>query len=302
VFATIIGPYPDIGVATEQARLEGVLRDQLTAGLGMLTDGRVRTCDEGPGPAIDAWRTADSVGHHLAAAEGLEPPLIKACLVGPWTTGRGDPTAVRTAADRLVPIIEGLFEAGAPVVQVTEPAIGAIDGTDTSAITLLSDVLERLATPFAVPDHHLSLALAGAAPTAVPAERLLVGFASYLFDVIAAPDDWRVCRRVPAEAGLIVGVVDARAARAGASEVGVWGARYAASMGGRGPARTGICPGAGLESLDRAAVRALLAFTADVARKADLPDSQLMQELDPAAIDARSAALGRAEPRPRRPR
>jgi hypothetical protein len=133
----------------------------------------------------------------------------------------------------------------------------------------------------------------------VPAERLLVGFSSYLLDLIASPDDWGVCSRVPGEAGLIVGVVDARAARAGAAEVGIWGARYAASMGGRGSARTGICPGTGIERLDRGAARALLAFTADVARKSDLPDTELMREVDPASIDARSAALGRAETRPR---
>ena len=166
----------------------------------------------------------------------------------------------------------------------------------------MSEVLERVATPFAVPDRHLSLALAGGGPTRVPAERLLVGFSSYLLDLIASPDDWDVCARVPRAAGLIVGVVDARAARAGAAEVGVWGARYAASMGGRGPARTGISPGAGIERLDRAAARALLAFTADVARKADLPDTELMREIDPASIDARSAALGRSEPRPPRAR
>jgi hypothetical protein len=73
-------------------------------------------------------------------------------------------------------------------------------------------------------------------------------------------------------------------------------------MAGRGSARTGICPEAGIERLDRAGARALLAFTADVARKADLPDAQLMREVDPATIDARSAAMGRGEPPRRRGR
>jgi hypothetical protein len=72
-------------------------------------------------------------------------------------------------------------------------------------------------------------------------------------------------------------------------------------MGGRGPARTGVCPGAGIERLDRDAARALLAFAAEVARKADLPDRELVGELDPLAVDARSAALGKGSLPPRRP-
>ena len=239
MFATIIGPYPDPGAASDAQRLTGVLGDQLESGLGLLTDGRVHDCGDGPDPVVAAWRAADDVGRHLAAGAGLQPPLIKACLLGPWSSARGDRAGVRAATDAVLPAIDALFEAGAPVVEVTEPGIGDIDGADLAAIELASEVLERVATPFAMPDRHLSLALAGGGPTRVPAERLLVGFSSYLLDLIASPDDWDVCARVPGAAGLIVGVVDARAARAGAAEVGVWGARYAASMGGRGAARTG---------------------------------------------------------------
>jgi hypothetical protein len=300
VFATIIGPYPDVPASSERERLGIVLGDQMEAGLGLLTDGRVhRVSRGGHGHVVDAWRAADAVGHHLAAVDGLEPPLIKACLLGPWTVGEGDPAAVRVAAEELLPAVDALFAAGAPVVQVTEPGIGSIDASDGRAIELLEGTLEGLAA-LCGDERHLSLALAGGGPTAVPPEHLLVGFSSYLFDLVGSPDDWRVCARVPGESGLFAGVVDARAARAGALEVGVWGARYAASMGGRGAARTGICPGAGVEHLDRAGARALLAFTAEVARKADLPDAELAREVDPAAIDARSAAMGHAAPRPRR--
>jgi hypothetical protein len=189
--------------------------------------------------------------------------------------------------------------AGAPVVQLTEPGIGSIEGRDGPAIELLSGVLERLASAVAG-TGHLSLALAGGGQTAVPTDRLVVGFASYLFDLIASPDDWRVCAMLPGESGLIAGVVDPRPARPGIIEVGVWGARYAASMAGRGSSGTGICPGSGLERLDRHAARAVLALASDVARKADLPDQELVHELDPLAIDARSAALGRGALRPRR--
>ena len=88
------------------------------------------TCDRPAAAAVvDAWRAADEVGHHLAAVAGIEPPLIKACLVGPWTAGHGDPP-VRAAAPTCVPAIAALFEAGAPVVQLTEPGIGDIDPDD----------------------------------------------------------------------------------------------------------------------------------------------------------------------------
>lgn len=299
MFATIIGPYPEIAAASEEERLALVLGDQLEAGLGMITDGRVHRARTDPASVVDAWRAADAVGHRLAAASGLEPPLIKACLVGPWTMGRGDPGRVRSAARRLTAAIDALFEAGAPVVQVTEPGVGSIDARDLAAIDLLGEVLDGLAAPVAGAGH-LSLALVGGGQTRVPPDRLVLGFASYLVDPISAPDDWRACALVPGEAGLIVGVVDPRPGRPGLKEVGVWGARYAASMGGRGVARTGVCPGAGIERLDRDSARTVLALAADIARAADLPDRELVPELDPAAIDARSAALGRGGLRPRR--
>jgi hypothetical protein len=262
----------------------------------LLTDGRIHAVAGTPHDVVSAWQTADRVGHHLAAVAGLEPPLIKACLVGPWTAGSGELEAVRAAAKRLVAATTALFEAGVPVVQLTEPMIGSIAADDEPAIDVLVEMLTGLVDSVAPAQGHLALALAGGGPTAVAPDRLLAtGFASYLCDLIASPDDWGLCARIPAEAGLIVGVVDARARRAGAMEVGIWGARYAASMAGRGPQRIGVCPGRGIERLDRAAARGLLAFTAEVARKADLSDAELAKVIDPRAVDARSAALGRAE-------
>lgn len=304
MFATLIGPYPPIVAArTEAERLTAVLEDQLEAGLGMLTDGRVHRVAADPGGMVRAWRAADAVGHHLAAERGLEPPLVKACLLGPWSAGGGDPTRVRRAAAHLGATLVALFDAGAPVVQLNEPGISGVDASDADAEGLLAEVLGALAERGAG-RGHLSLAVAGGDarvgwPAGVALGCLGVGFASYLLDPVTAPDDWAVCARVPGDSGLVVGVVDARRARAGAMEVGVWGARYAASMRGRGPARTGICPSAGVEHLDRGAARALLAITAEVARKADLPDRELVGAVDPLAVDARSGALGRGMLRPR---
>lgn len=300
MFATIIGPYPEIpDASSEHERLTAVLGDQLEAGLGLLTDGRLHRVTGAPGGVVRAWRAADTVARHLAEAEGLGPPLVKACLVGPWSLGGGDPGAVRSAATRLAAAIDALFEAGSAVVQLTEPGVGSIGGADRAAIELLGEVLEGLAAPF-VGAGHLALAVAGGAASQVPPDRLMVGMSSYLFDLIASPDDWNACARVPGDAGLVVGVVDPRPGRPGVREVGVWGARYAASMGGRGAMRTGVCPGSGIERLDRDAARGVLALAADVARAADLPDQALAEEVDPMAVDARSGALGRGGLRPRR--
>jgi methionine synthase II (cobalamin-independent) len=226
---------------------------------------------------------------------GIEPPLIKACLVGPWSTGHH--SAHATAA-RLGPVIRALFAAGAPVVQLTEPALGDIDPDDHRALDQLESVLASVAADV---DGHLSLAVAGGRPTRIPHERLFAApFASYLFDLIQSPDDWQLCARVPATSGLIVGVADARTPDPDTEAVSIWGARYAASLAGRGPSRVGITMSAGLELLPRDAARAKLAALAEAGRKAELPDAELAKVIDPRAVDARSAALGRYEPPPRR--
>ncbi len=300
VFATLIGPYPPID-GTAEERLRAAISDQLDAGLGMLSDGRLHHVAS-PGAvetAVAAWRSADRVGHHLAAELGLEPPLIKACLVGPWTAGSGEPHRVRVAAEHMRGAIDALFEAGAPVVQVTEAGIGDIEPGDEDAMALVDAVLAELTDGI---EGHLSLALAGGRPTRIPAERLFAApFASYLFDLIHSPDDWSLCARAPTPAGLIVGVADARNPDPDTAAVTIWGARYAASLGGRGASRVGLTTSAGLERLAREAARGKLMALAEAGRQADLPDAELLQVLDPRAIDARSAALGRYEPPSGRP-
>ncbi len=132
-------------------------------------------------------------------------------------------------------------------------------------------------------------------------ERLFAApFASYLFDLIHAPDDWELCARVPGTSGLIVGVADARTPEPDTEAVSIWGARYAASMAGRGPSRVGLATSAGLELLSRDVAKAKLTALAEAGRKAELPDAELAKVIDPRAIDARSGALGRYEPRPPR--
>lgn len=298
MFATLIGPYPQID-GTPQERLVATIADQLEAGLGMLTDGHVHAVrGRDPTAVVGAWRAADAVGHHYAAVAGIEPPLIKACLLGPWTTARDVQRRARDCAADLVPVIAALFEAGVPVVQLTEPAIGTIDPADLDSLELLEAALGLVSEDA---QGHLSLALAGGPPTGVPHERLFASpFASYLFDLISAPDDWNLCVRAPGAGGLIVAVGNARTPDPDTEAVSVWGARYAASLGGRGSGRVGIAMSAGLELLPREVAKAKLAALAEAGRTAELSNEELAKVIDPRAVDARSAGLGRYEAR--RPR
>ena len=140
MFATVIGPYPQVD-GTSRERLVATIGDQLEAGLGMLSDGLIHdAAATGADSAVGAWRAADEIGHHLAAEAGIDPPLIKACLVGPWSAGYRD---ARQVAGHLVPVIRALFDAGAPVVQLTESALCDIEPDDHRA-------LERLEVPAGV--------------------------------------------------------------------------------------------------------------------------------------------------------
>ena len=99
--------------------------------------------------------------------------------------------------------------------------------------------------------------------------------------------------------GLAPGADDSR-------EVLVWAAHYAASTNGRGLARVGLAnaparPGEALPT--RVEMLRRLAIVAEATRLAGVESAEeLARSLDPRAIDARSAGLGRFEPAARRGR
>jgi hypothetical protein len=289
MFATIAGAYPPPELPGQDG-LRQVLADQVGCGLGMVSDGSIqRVSSEGDlEPVIDRWRTADSIVRELAEADGLEPPLVKACVVGPVTLGGG--------VGLLRELLVELFRSGAPVVQIDEPILVGI--TDMDALRRAQEGWLELLRGV---EGHVSLAILGGTVDAAAAESLFgAPFASYLLDLVVGPDNWRLAARAPGDRGLIVGVADARTDRPDTEAVMVWGARYAASMRGRGPERVGLAPSVGLERLSPEAARAKLIALAEAARKAGLPAEQLAREIDPRAVDARSAALGRYQPRPQR--
>ena len=302
MFATIAGSYPP---PSGNSGLADVLSDQLEAGLGMLGTGKVVEAIIDKGSAVDSWRQADGIVRSLVAESGLEPPLVKACIVGPYTIGRRvDPDlsdgrarsqATQIAVDLLNIELHELFEAGVAVVQVQEDGLTLMEGAAPGERALAAEAFRRLLDGVS---GHVSLAITGGNADQVGAATLFdAPFASYLFDLIAGPDNWRLIAEAPGDRGIICGVADTRTSAPDAEAVMIWAARYAASLGGRGPERVGLAPAAGLEALSRDVARSKLAALAAAARKAGLPDDELMTQLDPRAIDARSAALGRFEKR-----
>jgi methionine synthase II (cobalamin-independent) len=327
VFATVLGPYPHATTPDghEILELRSVLRDQIEAGLGMVTDGHVRVplSDLGvPDIAgiLDAWELADDTVRELAATfePGLEPPLVKACLVGPYSAGmlasaasrqRGGPRpsaatrrrAVLAAAEATAAAVSALFHAGAPVVQLAEDELTAI-GTDDYGLRALA--AEALARATADLDGHISLSVAGGSADRAGAALFFdAPFRSYYFDLIHGPDNWRLITDAPRDRGIVCGVADCRSHAADDEPVMIWAGRYAASAEGRGVERVGLAPSAGLELLPRAIARRKMQALAEAAQKAGLPGTRLAEAIDPRAVDARSAALGRfdADARPREP-
>lgn len=343
MFATLAGGYPggsptppaDRATPDRDALVREVLVEQLAAGLELLTDGLVRWDDplepivrglDGiePDPSgerrfrvasLPAWRgpiTVDAWRFAAAAPEAGGRP-VKACLVGPYTLGwlaRADPEGIGreqltlALAEALNAELRALAEAGAPVVQVDEDALTRIGPADDAERSLFRDAARRLTDGVG---GHLALAVTGGNADAVGPPALFdLPFASYLFDLVAGPDNWRLITQAPRERGIVCGVADARRADDDHLELMVWAAHYAASTAGRGLERVGLATSGSLAHLSRERARAKIERLAEAARIAALGSWQeSVKELDPRASDIRSAAFGRyAPPRPprRRPR
>ena len=140
----------------------------------------------------------------------------------------------------------------------------------------------------------MSLAIAGGnADTAGPETVFGPAYDSHLFDLIAGPDNWRLITRAPVERGIVLGVVDARSVAIDDPAVVIWAVGYAAS-GGRGHDRIGVAPSGGLAALPREAARAKIDLLGEVVRIVERRREEAVAgSLDPRAVDARSAALGR---------
>jgi methionine synthase II (cobalamin-independent) len=245
---------------------------------------------------VDGWRLAAGIARTACEARGLPPLPVKACTVGPYTMGRASEPGGRSRerltlalAEAIGQEVRALVDAGAPIVQVDENALTRIGQDDAAERDLAARALDRLCEAVADrPGAHLSLAVSGG--SAAPAGPDLFferPVASYLFDLILGPDDWRLAARAPSDRGLLVGVADARSDAPDAPDdepVMVWAGRYAASLGGRGPERVGLAPSAGLEQRTPERARSIIGALARAARATVLPSTVLRGELDPRAV------------------
>jgi methionine synthase II (cobalamin-independent) len=315
MFATLLGGYPPAPEPmSDDDLVRGVVAELEAAGLEPLTDGRVRRRS-----ALVDWPIdPDAVVAEWRFAAALTDRAVKQSLPGPYTIARDGlpgrrstagpierpqtghavaetPTNAALVGERLREVVMALAAAGCPLVEIEEPAAVRI-GDDAAERSHFLDAHRRL-TDGVQGLVHLSLAVTGGnADTAGPATFFDLPYASYAFDLIAGPDNWRLIVDAPGDRGIIVGALDPSAGSSDGPETLLWAVRYAASTGGRGLDRVGLANASSLAGLDRDRARrkvALLGETARLATSAS-PD-ELAGALDPRAIDIRSAALGRYE-------
>ena len=264
--------------------------------------------------SLPAWERPGLVESWRSTAELTDLP-VKARLVGPYSVGRrlergnfGRRKLTLALASALNAELLALARAGCPFVQVEEDEAVRI-GTDRAEQRLFMEAQLRLldGLPDAAADFHRNLAISGGnADTAGPATFFEAPYESYFFDLIDGPDNWRLITRAPSERGIVCGAVDAHATQIDDKELIVWAASYAAS-GGRGFERVGVAPAGSLAGLEPAVARHKIERLGEATRiveaRGEIP---IQAQLDPRAIDARSAALGRwtppeERPAPRRP-
>jgi hypothetical protein len=307
MFSTLLGALPVdpdrpavAGDATE-ARLDDVAALGAT-GLELVSDGGA--------PSRPDDEASDVVARWQTAADASAVP-VKAVLLGPWsgvvssgavsssTVSLGDASA---AADQLRATILALAAAGCPLVEIAEPDAAAI-ATDPSAATAFSAAHRRLLD--GSEGIHASLALPPANVDGTPPAVLFdLAYASYAFDLIGGPDNWRLIVQAPADRGIIVGALGLAAGADEAREVLVWAAHYAASTNGRGLARVGLAnaPAApGSPPPARAEMLRKLGLVAEASRIAAVEEpGEMAALLDRRAVDPRSMSGGRFAPARRR--
>jgi methionine synthase II (cobalamin-independent) len=297
MFATLLGalprpPLPDD--APRDALVEAAVRAQEEAGLDPVTDG---------GPPADDDR---DLARAWAATQRLSERAVKQAIAGPYTAARGDgmaPARDRTnaALDRaraLNAALRELAAAGCPLIEIHEPAATAV-GTDEAERALFREAHLRLLD--GVEGSHLSLALTGGNADVTGIETLLAApYASLAVDLIAGPDNWRLVVATPGDRGIVCGTLSTAPTSEDGPELLLWAAAYAASTGGRGPARVGLASASSFADLPWEVALRKLGRLGEAARLADEPLDTRMRSLDPRAVSSRSAALGRIDPRPSR--
>lgn len=303
MFSTLLGPLPadpdhsrasaDVAAGLDVGRENAAALEAI--GLELVSDGLPPSGpDDDPADVVARWSAV--------AAAGAAP--VKQVLLGPWSASRaaGVGAGAEAAAEQLRPIILALAAAGCPMVEIAEPDAVSI-AADPAAAAAFAEAHRRLVD--GTEGIHASLALSGGnLDGAGPATFFDLPYASYAFDLIAGPDNWRLIVEAPVDRGVVCGAIGLGEGADATREVLVWAAHYAASTMGRGLARVGLANAPALPDAPtpvRAEVLRRLAIVAEASRIAAVESAEeMVGMLDPRAVDPRSAAFGRFAPDRRR--
>lgn len=320
VFATLLGGLPSPPAELGDA-LDVVLRAQESAGLELLTDGRVRTGALGDlATRLDGIERTPGGGVRLTRAPRWTGPLaldawrataartaraVKQALPGPYSLfrrldiGGEDPDAVIAAlAGAIRDEVLALAAAGCPFVEIEETEAHRI-GEDPAERNRFRES-HRLLTAGQIPTH-LSLSIVGGSAASAGVETIVAApYASLAVDLIAGPDNWYLVVATPGDRGIVAGVIEPIVGSDDRPELPVWAANYAASTGGRTLARVGIGTAGSLAHLPWPVAERKLRRLGEAAHVAGLPPAGQLASLDPRAVDIRTAAMGRGAPLPRR--
>jgi methionine synthase II (cobalamin-independent) len=328
VFATLLGGLPrpldadGEPILDDDAAVLAAIEAQAAAGLEPLTDGRLRSAGPfgaisgldgvriGPrGPRLTGrptWRAPLTVPGWRWASERAGR-LVKQALPGPYTLARrlapGDADAAGLAfAAALRAEIQALADAGCALIEIEERDADRI-GPDPVERARFREA--HLAMIDGLDGVHLSLAIVGGNADTAGIETILAApYQSLAVDLIDGPDNWRLVTATPGDRGIVCGVLSVHDPSDDGPELRVWAAAYATASGSRGRDRVGLATSGGYEGLPWAvAVRKMRAL-GRAAEIAGLPADAAAAELDPRAVDIRTAALGHRarRPRPRGPR
>jgi len=297
MFSTLLGALPRDPArdeATDEERIRGTIADLLEVGLELVSEGESLDPGSPPDPdaVVEQWRRANAI----AVGSGGSA-TVKQVLPGPYSASRDGAIAPEAWADALKETIAALAAAGCVFVEIDEADALAISvvaserGRFVSAHRRMTDGLAGV---------HLSLTLTGGnLDAAGPSTFFDLPYASYAFDLIAGPDNWRLIAAAPGDRGVICGAMPAGPDPDLTREPLVWAAHYAASTNGRGIARVGLANASSLAGLTRPDALRRLRIVATAARMAVADPKELARMLDPRAIGLpprrREGASGRQD-------
>lgn len=279
MFSTLLGTLPP---ATQDG---DITPDHRLAALTELADLGLELPATGAPPAGPETPPEDVVADWLVAAAAVNAP-VKQVLIGPYSAGRdGGATKPAEIADALRPTLVALAEAGCPFVEIDEPdalAIAVVAGERRRFVDAHRRLLDG------VPGVHVSLALtAGNLDGAGAATFFDLAYASFAFDLIAGPDNWRLIAAAPGDRGIVCGALDPKPSGDETPELLVWAAHYAASTGGRGMERVGLANAPSLADVPWDVAVRKLRRVAEAAKLAGLPAAEMAPRLDPRSFGGR---------------